>query len=176
MKPTRYFRNLKLVVKPVSHEKTLYMLTYIKDRRLWPSGVKPIGSECLAFADGSNVPIMGGFAAANTECEANKRARFYTKQGLNKWMKKRKPVIRQTPKGTYEATIYHQGAYHHGYGETMEEAVELAIFNKNNFFKVLDEIIENVEPFKEENETPAKHWWQFWNWFKSLDDGCDKYH
>lgn len=179
MKPTRLFRGLRLVVKPVSYHKTMVMLSYVKDKRLWPSGVRPIGAECIAFVDGHEGAVMSGFAAANTQCQANERARFYTKQHLNKRMKKNKPVIRSTAQGEYHATMYHGGAYHHGSGVTIEAAVENAKYNIENFGKILDEIIEDVErPAKKllgdsitvseyvANKVTRGHsvkrWWQFW--------------
>lgn len=145
MKPIRYFKGVRLVVKPVTYHKTKLMLSYVKDKRLWPSGVRPIGSECMAYVDGHEGPIMASFAAANTQCEADQRARFYARQHLNKRMKKHKPTIRSTVKGEYHATMYHDGAYHHGFGVTIEAAVENAKYNIENFGKVLDELIEDVE-------------------------------
>lgn len=168
MKPTRLFKGLRLVVKPVSHNKTMIMLSYVKDKRLWPSGVRPIGSECLAYVDGYPDPVMSGFAAANTQCEADQRVRFYTKQHLNKRMKKHKPVIRSTVEGEYHATVYHGGAYHYGYGVTIEAAVENAKYNIKNFSKILDEIIEPPNRFERAGvqviakSEPSKPWWQFW--------------
>lgn len=168
MKPTRYFKNLRLVVTPVSYEKTQVMLSYVEDKRLWPSGVRPIGAQCKAFCEGSDKPVMASFAAANTQCEADKRARFYAKQSLNKRMKHNKPTIRSTVKGEYHATVYHDGAYHHGYGVTIEDAVENAKYNIENFNKVLDEIIDSPLRFERAGvqiitkTEPRKHWWQFW--------------
>lgn len=157
MKPIRYFKGLRLVVKPVSYQKTLIMLSYVKDKRLWPSGVIPIGAECLAFVDDHEGPVMSTFAAANTQCEASHRARFYVKQHLNKRMKRDKPSIRSTVKGEFHATMYLGGVYHHGYGVTIEAAIENAKYNIENFGKIIDEIVES-EP-KENKVVP---WYKRW--------------
>lgn len=168
MKPIRYFKGLRLVVKPVSYQKTMIMLSHVKDKRLWPSGVRPIGSECMAYVDNHEGPVMASFAAANTQCEADQRARFYAKQHLNKRMKRHKPTIRASSKGEFHATIYHGGAYHHGFGVTIEAAIENAKYNIENFTKILDEIIEPPNRFERAGvqittkTEPSKPWWQFW--------------
>lgn len=162
-----FYRGVYCVTEPVSEVKTKSLNAMLKEPRQIPSGVNPKGANCTIYRVGSTKPIMSAFASANTQYEANNRARFYAKRYLNKLMKKRKPTIRSTVKGEYHATIYKGGAYHHGYGVTIEAAVENAKYNIDTFVKVLDEIIEpdrferaGVQVITQAE--PVKRWWQFW--------------
>lgn len=170
MRATNFLRNTRYVVEIVSDVKTRYLISLEKNPHLRPSGVNPKGARCTVYQLSNNQPIMSVFASANTQCEANKRVRFLAKSYLQKLMKKRKPVVTLEWDSVYRAKIFKDGAYHHGYGLTIEEAVAHAKRNIENLGKVLDEIIDGTKytPGMDERCDPVEEPKGTFRWFLNL--------